>query len=544
MRSFISHFSAWIAALAVIAMLELAYYYVVHPSWAQRSNFMAFGLEDHFVADQMDRILYEKLDMSTAPQPDFVQVGDSSGFFGIMPDIVEQYLPGMKYLNASCCATQGFHGYLALLRYNLRRFPSIKYMVVHSGILGAFPGPLQWRHAPRTLNTGVPMKTLGDKMERSLNPPESLLDLPTNSLRQTVLQRTFLADDVARSVNILNGKFEIIVDGLRVRQGWGLEVDAQAGVGELGVDTPKCYLGPKYETFFDWKSLSRRSYLDAFIEEYVALADEFNVVPILFFQITPCIDPGFPDVAAMRAALKRLQQRFPRLKVPVDIIDTYPENNFSVPLHVQRDLVQETSRRLGRALHDIVFPDAPLAVRPPPADSLLAIHKVTRASSCGDRRELTDSFAEECNGRSSCELDLGQWRDISALPSCTPFYVAEFQCGDGPVRIVRQETERRFGGRFRLDCRTQDRWPRDSIPHGMLVADASIAGQGGSPIGLTTLRVKAFCDGLASCDYPVQTPDRSVPAGAFTARWYCGGEERSITLPHVKPEDRVHLACR
>ena len=67
----------------------------------------------------------------------------------------------------------------------------------------------------------------------------------------------------------------------------------------------------------------------------------------------------------MRADLRRLQQRFPQLKVPVDIINSYPENNFSVPLHVQRDLVQETSRRLGRALHDIVFPDAPLAVRPP-----------------------------------------------------------------------------------------------------------------------------------------------------------------------------------
>ena len=77
----------------------------------------------------------------------------------------------------------------------------------------------------------------------------------------------------------------------------------------------------------------------------------------------------------------------------------------------------------------------------------------------------------------------------------------------------------------------------------MLVADASMAGQGGSPIGLTTMRVKAFCDGLANCDYPVQTPDQSVPAGAFAARWYCGSEERRINLPHVEPGSRVHLAC-
>ena len=73
---------------------------------------------------------------------------------------------------------------------------------------------------------------------------------------------------------------------------------------------------------------------------------------------------------------------------------------------------------------------------------------MTRVSSCGDQRELTDAFGEECDGRGSCDLDLGQWRGTAPLPSCRPFYVAEFHCGDGPVRIVRQETEERFGGLF------------------------------------------------------------------------------------------------
>src|SRR5690349_8650363 len=144
MRLFISHFSPWIAALACIAALEIWFDHTFHPSPAERSNFVAYGLENNFGPDQMEAILDQKLLLKTTFNPDIVQVGDSSGFFGIMPEVVERYLPGLKYLNESCCGTQGYHGYLAVLRYNLSRFPSIKYMVVYSGILNAYPGRAQW----------------------------------------------------------------------------------------------------------------------------------------------------------------------------------------------------------------------------------------------------------------------------------------------------------------------------------------------------------------------------------------------------------------
>lgn len=491
----------------------------------------------------MEQILYQKLRMDTVLKPDFVQVGDSSGFFGIMPEIVEQYLPGMKYLNASCCGTQGFHGYLAMLRYNLRRFPSIKYIVVYSGVLGVAPGHTQWRGAPSSLNmgAGITLNTLGEKMETHLIPPWSLFNLPTNSLRKTVLQHTFLPEDARNYVNSPTGVWEAVITSLQSRQGFGLEADRQ-NVGEQGADTPKCWT-VKHETFFDWRSLRTKSYLDAFVEEYVALAHEFGVVPILAFQISSCVDPQSSDMREMRANLKQLQQRFPELKVPFDIIDTYPQNVFSVLVHVQRDAAQETSRRLGRALREIALPDAKLKITAPPENSTLTILKATRANVCGQEADLTGAFAGECNGNRSCDIDLMHWRQKPTDTACVPAYIAEFRCTGGPARILRQESEERFGGRFRLDCREHDRWLRDDMPQGIQVVDARFGGKGGNPMGLVTLRTKGFCDGLTACDYAIKPLEKSPQKGDFTARWYCGATQKTLRLPGAKSGTVARLEC-
>ena len=542
MRSFTLHFKAWIAAAICILAIELWFARTFNPSMADRSNFITYGTEDNFVPDQMEQILYQKLTLETVPGPDFVQVGDSSGFFGIMPEVVEQYLPGLRYLNSSCCATQGFHGYLALLRFQLRRLPSVKYIVVHSGIIGAFPGPLQWRGAPKTLDVGFPLKTLGEKMETTLNPPWSWLGLPSNSLRKTILQHAFLDEDVRNYVNSPHGKFEIIINGLKSRQGYGLEMDVQTGVGDLGADIPACFT-LKHESFFDWMSLRNKSYLDAFVEEYVALAREFKVVPILVFQISPCTDPKSEHVQKMRANLQRLQERFPELKIPFDIIDTYPENDFSVPLHVQRNVAEETSRRLGRALREIVSEGRSVKTEASASSSPLAIMKATRVDACSNETDLSDAFGGQCNGQQACDVDLKRWRQTTKDACSAATYHAEFRCGDGPARIVRQESEDRFGGTFRLDCKLQDRWPRDGLPYGISVADARFGGQGGNPMGLFTLRTKAFCDGLTACNYTVKPPDGAAETGDFSARWYCGSKEKTLRMPDASNGTRVQLVC-
>jgi hypothetical protein len=83
------------------------------------------------------------------------------------------------------------------------------------------------RDAPDTLDVGVSLKTLGKKMETNLNPPWSYLNLPTNSLRKAVLQHTFLSKAVRDFVNVPTGVWEIVINGLQSRHGYGLEADRQ-----------------------------------------------------------------------------------------------------------------------------------------------------------------------------------------------------------------------------------------------------------------------------------------------------------------------------
>ena len=76
-------------------------------------------------------LIYAKLRNAAAAKPDIIQVGDSSGLHGIIPAIVEKYVPGLRYENLSCCANTGFDGYYTIAQFMLRHAPSIKAVVLY-----------------------------------------------------------------------------------------------------------------------------------------------------------------------------------------------------------------------------------------------------------------------------------------------------------------------------------------------------------------------------------------------------------------------------
>ena len=56
---------------------------------------------------------------------EFIQVGDSSGLFGVRPNIVKSYLSGMDYINTNCCADMGWEGYAYSANYYLKKNPML-----------------------------------------------------------------------------------------------------------------------------------------------------------------------------------------------------------------------------------------------------------------------------------------------------------------------------------------------------------------------------------------------------------------------------------
>ena len=58
-------------------------------------------------------------------------MGDSSGFFGVRPNIINSYLNGLKYINLSCCSDAGWDGYLYTANYYLKNNQNAKYLVLY-----------------------------------------------------------------------------------------------------------------------------------------------------------------------------------------------------------------------------------------------------------------------------------------------------------------------------------------------------------------------------------------------------------------------------
>ena len=121
MNSFISSFRALLAALAIIALVEVGYSVVDASSPVERSNYLNWNFNSDELFHKV--VIYEKLRNAVRDKPDIIQVGDSSGFHAIVPRIVDQYLAGLKYENLSCCANTGFDGYYSIAEFMLRNTP-------------------------------------------------------------------------------------------------------------------------------------------------------------------------------------------------------------------------------------------------------------------------------------------------------------------------------------------------------------------------------------------------------------------------------------
>ena len=90
---------------------------VRRPDDDERSNFLSLS----YLRPEVHRLIVdEKLRAFARSSPDIIQIGDSTGFYGVNSDIVTNHLGGLRYLNLSCCANMGFDGYYAVAHFMLR----------------------------------------------------------------------------------------------------------------------------------------------------------------------------------------------------------------------------------------------------------------------------------------------------------------------------------------------------------------------------------------------------------------------------------------
>jgi hypothetical protein len=119
----------FVVGLLVIAGAELAIHLFGNDG-LYNTDFFDFSpvqrdvLQKHVIYDKFVRMLRD------VPS-DAVQVGDSSGFYGVIPAQVSAAAPNVSYLNMSCCGDSGWSGYFYQAELAFRRRDKPKFLVLH-----------------------------------------------------------------------------------------------------------------------------------------------------------------------------------------------------------------------------------------------------------------------------------------------------------------------------------------------------------------------------------------------------------------------------
>jgi hypothetical protein len=322
--SFISAFKPILVALAVIAGVEAAVTAVRRPDDVERSNFLTFG----YLRSEVHRlIVYDKLRAFAASSPDVIQIGDSSGFYGVNSDIVTNQLGGLRYVNLSCCANMGFDGYHAVAHFMLRHNPSIKAVVLYissfnfisTDIDGSFAEPIQ----------------------NSFDSLRSYVMPPSLALREEVIKAVYGSARTSSANPELERKLEFI----RHHNGWLAEDDKRMS-GKARDDYWRAECGS--ERLIVWRDVNPRLFDK--IARLAALTAGYNAKLILMVQPLPCPFRGTAFETTVRD-LDRLRSAYPNLVVaPAEVFFSLPTDMFSSFPHLRIGSEITNSQRVALAV--------------------------------------------------------------------------------------------------------------------------------------------------------------------------------------------------
>jgi hypothetical protein len=544
----------WVIAATVVCAIETAIYASYHPSIIERNDFLVQPIQGLLRIRAERWIIWNKMRHLPEENPVAVQAGDSSGFYGIMPDVVSQYIGGKQLLNISCCANQGFHGYLTLLELALRKYQTLRYAVVYVSPTVTLDAS-QWDLSPPDvfLSPGVFLPMLGSAMQANFLSFRKYLYPPSNAVRPEIYEKVLLLN--ARRPDrpqdrAPNPVFERVGDMYR-RNGYMIEHDLQPDVPE-GCDSIAAPRDPS----------TGKPYWELFAQDFVALAAKYHVQPVIIFgptSLAACeLNQDF------RNEISRLRVLFPSLKIPfASPVETWPRNFFSVPAHVQRTFAIEASRRVGRALRALEHGKDLAEDLATGADTgrepKLQIIGTTLTEECGwapDYRagyyaDITEPVAAACNGQASCQYEEGSdTRDrLPTNPACKPVYILSYKCDGQPVRSLRQEGREVFDAELRVDCRASAYLSRDPMPYGIQIANATFSSSSTGVIGNATTPVAAWCQGLPECRFAIDVMKLGgVPSDAaktLNIVYRCDRElaSRTITVPHAENGEIVQFGC-
>jgi hypothetical protein len=341
--SFISAFRPILVALGVIACLEAAVAVFRHPDDVERSNFLIFSYLRPEIGQRL--FIYEKLRKFGRSSPDVIQIGDSSGFYGVNPRLVARYLGGLDYVNLNCCAVMGFDGYYAVAHFMLRHNPSIKAIVLYMS-------PLNFLDSQSDDSFADPLQSSFDSLKSYVMPPSL-------ALRRDVTESAYTLGGLGRTSANDNPEIERRLRFIRDHNGWFPEDDIRLS-GKALDRYWHDFCGPDLhfvrndaQVYYSHGLLARReSQLFVKVAHLADLAAGYGAKLILIMHPLPCAFGGTAFDARARD-LARLRSQYPNLVVaPADAFFRLPTEMFSSVAHLRIGNEIPNSRRVGLAVAD------------------------------------------------------------------------------------------------------------------------------------------------------------------------------------------------
>lgn len=300
------------------------------------------NLQKHTLYDKYVRVLGET-------PGDAVQVGDSSGFYGINPAEVTRVASGISYLNMSCCGDAGWNGYYYEAEAALKRKAAKpKYLVLHvtpfwapgsaafygdnslAVLIRDYIGKEQWWHKIRMPSEGYRLRVLN------------------------LVDHGLWLDDFAYE----NHAYPTI--GYPTIHKWRELIAAGRGFIPIPVDIKdpvvkrsepdKCKFddGFSESRFF---GLEQRDLLYDYLKHFAELAKSVNARFIFVSNPVPCIVSQDAIYADVERQMARFKHDYPDAIIPfATYFHQAPLEEFSDRWHLKDGGVVNQSRAIGTAI--------------------------------------------------------------------------------------------------------------------------------------------------------------------------------------------------
>lgn len=400
MNSFISSFRPLLAAIAIIGLIEGAIALIVAPDVVERSNYLSwmYGESDPF----HKFVIYQKMKEIPSSQADVIQVGDSSGFHGIRPNLVMKELDGVRYFSLSCCANTGYDGYYDFVKFALGHDPNLRAIVLY----------ITFNNLPQQKLLGGDAKLGAAKIHEAFVGPWSIVSLPSLALRPAVTdafytlfglvapRRTGLSD----SGDTLN-----VMQSVHDERGWWAEHDPRS-VGDKGKEFFKRLCGPS-DTWAlgvaDYTSANGEFFPLITFDKFAALAKSYDKKLIIVFHPHPCEKLNDQFKQAMEDSLSLLKRKYSNLFVyPEGIFEHWPREIFTGSAdHLYVGYERYSSRRVAHFVAAALgLPSKPVDHTPIPLPALSLLNAdekpVWRNGAIDDKWHIEGLVASPASGSS------------------------------------------------------------------------------------------------------------------------------------------------